>query len=516
MIGTTKPDPSDKNRFIQKTQDDKAVYEVDPSLSSVILPPKNKYLNMLSLLADSFNSNEYDIVAIATDEAKKIQEQVLEFECIDKKSVIFKSVGDMKDTANEYSHFFAKIVDILSDYEEVIIDLSHGFRHLPLLTLIALIVHNFKDKHAIKHILFAQEIKKDKNYKIIDLAEYLDIATVSYSLAAFNKNYTVANTDLLRTDKFRPLIEALEDFSKHILANSIQMIFEKRLVHTILEQIEVIERDENIVSIAPLLANVKLHLNTIDKLSSLSEYRRLFELSTRLLERGYLLNAITILNEALPLYVLERMNDIGLMEMDDVEPYQRASAVGNFISDGNIDPTKMGKIDKYFYCSNYDEVFKPLRELREQLRKLRNDLAHANGSEVLGDINTQMNDILQEFKRLAINEDIGKKLNKVVNKECMACKMNDKVFEENATTIYQKYFKFPAPQKPFESRDGVKKFELILKGEAPIEWKISKPINPTAKKLLEIMRKYENAKRLGQTGAQEKEAAKEEFYRYFR
>lgn len=512
MIGATKPNP-DKTigGFVAKTDEDKAVYVIDDILVTLVKPSKNSYLNMLPLLVDSFHKDGFDIIAITTEDAKKIQEQVLEFEKIDKNAVIFESVGAMKGTSDEYANFFASISDILSNYEKVIIDLSHGFRHLPLLTLIALIVQNLKDKDNIKHILFAQEIDKDTKYKIIDLSEYLDIATVSYCLASFNKNYTAVNPTLLRTDKFKPLLESLEDFSEHILANSIQMIFEKKLIASILKQIEILQQEKSIASLSTLLGSIKLHLMKINSLAHKSEFDRLYSLGEILLDRGYLLNAITVLNEALPLYILACMNDIGLMRMDDVEPYQKASAVGNFIADGTIDSSKMENIDKYFYCSNYNEVFEPISILRDELRKLRNDLAHANGALVLMDIKSQMNSILKQFKILVIEQDIGKKLTTKINSNAPPCKMLDKYFIDNVTVQYKKYFKSPAPQEPFvRHKNGYKKFELILENKEPKEWNIPKPLNGKAIRLLKIMQQYEDA-----SSIVAKQQAKDEFYRYF-
>jgi CRISPR-associated DxTHG motif protein len=485
----------------------KAHYEADATLRDFLTIGANtEYTNMLTLLADSFDDS-YEIVALATQNAKNIQQKLLEHE-----ELVHRVRFELIENEEDYGLFFAQISTVISEYDETIVDISHGFRHLPIMAIIALIVQNLKDKENIKHILFAKELEWQKRYQIIDLSEYLDIATVSYALAAFNKNYTVANANLLRTDKFRPLIEALEEFGEHILANSIQMIFEKRLVRKILEQIEILEMDKSIATLSSLLSAVKFHLSTIDKLGELSSYGRLFELGKRVLERGYLLNAITILNEALPLYILERINDLGLMDMDEVEAYQKASAVANFISDGSIDPTKMRDIDPYFYCTNYDEVFRPLGELREQLRKLRNDLAHANGAEVLSDVKQQMENILQEFRRIAIDEDIGKKLTLKYNRDCYACKMSDTEFRKKATEVFEKLFPTVGFKKIFEDSRIEK---LHTRNGIADTWNLPAVFNLKQQTLIDILYKYEVAKKQRIEDKTAKDMAKEEFYRYF-
>lgn len=70
--------------------------------------------------------------------------------------------------------------ETINQYDEVIVDVSHGFRHLPILMVVDLIIQNFQDTSKIKQILFAKEIdkhEKDKKgvYEIIDLKEYLTL-----------------------------------------------------------------------------------------------------------------------------------------------------------------------------------------------------------------------------------------------------------------------------------------------------------------------------------------------------
>jgi len=482
----------------------KAIYEIDKHLSNLLPPLKNQqYTNMLTLLCDTY-SDDYEIVALATDKAKAIQEELLSSQGITR-DVRFELIRDDED----YAAFFVQISALLSQYDEAIVDISHGFRHLPILAVVALIAQNLRDKDGVKHILFAKELEWQKRYEIIDLAEYLDIATLSYMLNSFTRNYTAVNASLLRTDRFRSLAEALEEFGEHMLANSIETIFKKGLASNILEQITFLETDEHIRPISELLSSVKLHLKRVDNLAGLDEYRRLYELGKMLFEKGYLLNAITILNETLPLYALKRINDIGLMkDMDGVEPYQKASAVGNFISDGTVDRAKMGKISEYFYCTNFQAVFGPLSELRTKVRKLRNDLAHANGAEAYKDIKEQIGGIFGEFDRIAITGDAGRLLTATPDPNCEACRMSKTGFSERVNGIFTALFPNIGLSKILD-KDRVE--QLHSRENIPKEWRIPPVYTTKQQLLLDILFRYKQAR----GDDKEQQRIKMEFYEEF-
>jgi len=73
----------------------------------------------------------------------------------------------------------------------VIVDVTHGFRYLPILMIIDLIIQNIKQENKIKSILFAKELVKplkENNfigeYDIIDLRQYLGLANITYHILA--------------------------------------------------------------------------------------------------------------------------------------------------------------------------------------------------------------------------------------------------------------------------------------------------------------------------------------------
>ncbi|MCI0501630.1 MAG: TM1812 family CRISPR-associated protein, partial [Epsilonproteobacteria bacterium] len=267
----------------------------------------DKYINMLPLLIHSY-SGDYDIIALATKDAKSAQSLVLEhYEAED--MVCFCDISEQKE--NEYSEYFKMVNTLLEGYEEVVIDLSHGFRHLPLLTLIALIMQNINHQNKIKHILFAQEIQREEEYKIIDLIEYLDLANLSFMLSTFNDNYTVSNNIKFKNELYTKISEELSQFSHHFLSNSLKPLMEGSLIMNIIEQLDKLKQEESISNFGDYIDEIINHLEEIKKLNEKQyEFEKLYELSQIMSKRGYLLNAITLLFEAIGFYCAASLKKI--------------------------------------------------------------------------------------------------------------------------------------------------------------------------------------------------------------
>ena len=187
---------------------------------------KEEYFNTLPLLINNYDT-EYKIVPIYTEDAKIFNETVMS-KFYPKLHVVFDSKYLIKDEKN-FKDIFSLFNRTIEEFDEVIIDVTHGFRHLPLLMLIDLMIVNFKDINKVSKILFAKEIDKHTPkqvglYEIIDLKDYLDLANISYALSSFNQNYTVSNHIKTNNQDYNDFVTELSNFSKHILANSIDAL----------------------------------------------------------------------------------------------------------------------------------------------------------------------------------------------------------------------------------------------------------------------------------------------------
>lgn len=126
--------------------ENKAFYSYDENLAKDYSLKKHNYTNMLALLADNFSTN---LVPIFTNEAKESQLAVLQDEFGDDRKELFNDEFLIRDV-EDYYDILALINKVLSTDEEYIIDLTHGFRHIPILATIAIITHALSDAPNIK------------------------------------------------------------------------------------------------------------------------------------------------------------------------------------------------------------------------------------------------------------------------------------------------------------------------------------------------------------------------------
>ena len=280
---------------------------------------RNSYVNMLPLLVENFQN--YGVIrSVFTDSSKMAQEKVLVYEGLDydiEKNGIYISENVVDENNLEieeahYSYFLEKYNALIEEYDEVIIDLSHGFRHFPLLAIINVITQSIKNVDKIKHILYAKEIKRNSEYEIIDLIEYIDLAKLSFVLSSFNTNYTVGNDMSFNNADYIELTDGLRIVSTHILANSLKQLIgaDTIITKTVSQLNTLIAKEKNIQAFQSDIDKIIEHLNKIQALENEPLYIQLFQLSKSMKERGYLLNAITLLNESIGIYCAELLKNL--------------------------------------------------------------------------------------------------------------------------------------------------------------------------------------------------------------
>lgn len=371
-----------------------------------------EFFNTLPLLADKFGAE--NIVPIYTAEAREFNEAVMahyaDFQ------INFNDDYKIVDEKNFEALFeiFERAIDDLvkSGVGRIVFDVTHGFRHLPLLALVDLLIQNFSNVSQIDQILFAKEIEKFKLYEIIDLRQYLDIANIAFVIAAFSQNYTLAQH--IKTKKFEPLVNALNDFSNNILSLNIA-----KLKSSHGELIKELDRIDDVALISRA-KNLKDGLSKICDWSD-SAYVFRYKLAKDMFEKGYLLQSLVLLFESLNSYIVgvfERNIPVVFKKILDEcskKKERRNYKISNFFvqalkvrADASNDDfaysTKRNL--KYLDLTNFDidnirSVIKTefgsgceLLEYHEELYKLRNDFAHGNISE------EEFSHIKQEIKKL--------------------------------------------------------------------------------------------------------------------
>jgi len=392
-----------------------------------------EYFNTLPLLIEKYSS--YEIIPIFTEDAKLFNQEVLKKGYSDLK-VNFNDRYFIKDDKN-FEDIFKIINEAISYYDEVIVDVSHGFRHLPILMIVDLIIQNFQNTEKISKILFAKEIKKhDKEekglYEIIDLKEYLDLANISFVLTTFEKNYTVASH--IESDKYKNLIEKLNSFSNDLMALNQNNLFKKTSKDLITE----LDKIENI-SIKKQAYDLKQAIKKLTNYEGKKRYETYYNLAKDLYDKKYMLLSLSLLYESMRLYAKSEIKKSHKGIVEKVEKMLNGDlyAIGDYIiklKNKNTKWTSTAKykgkdintlIDEKEFQLLKDSFPKKLVEkefndfpfsLIDKVADTRNNLAHANSdNRTFKDIQKDIGVLFDKYynkciKKLSI-DDLKNKIN---------------------------------------------------------------------------------------------------------
>ncbi len=410
-----------KKEFVFASNTSKSFYY---STDKIIDIKDDKYLNTLPLLIKNFDC---DIIPIFTKDAKKIQLNVLEkLEHITDKKDFFKD-DYLIDDEQDFENIFNMIHNIInnSEYDRFIIDVTHGFRHLPLLVLIELMIVHFQNTSKIEKILFAKEDEKpiEENkfvgkYNFIDLKEYLDLANISFILTTFEKNYTVANH--IESEKYQNLIDALNNFSNDLMALNLNNIFENS-IDALKDELEKID------DVAITTQSKKLYKHIDETFKQLDKrYLTYYNLSKELFEKNYMLISLSLLNESLRLYIKTTIKKEHKEIVEKIECFYNDDLyhIGDFFI--KLYKMNYNKFQKRIENSNRDvpisrNEFNLIKSkfpnnLKEKINlngventlidhigHKRNNLAHANSSTVSFDtIHDDIERLIEEFENRCI------------------------------------------------------------------------------------------------------------------
>lgn len=390
----------------------KPIYNFSKDLSKTYKLKKHSYTNMFTLLIDNFS----DVLAIYTKKAKDIQEEVLKDE-----ELMYKFNSDfyIKDE-NDLDMAFKVINEAIDKVDdEFIIDLSHGFRHLPILAIISLLSQNIQNPTRIKNIFFAKEIIKFKEYEIIDLKELLDIANLSFILENFNQNYTITKIEF-SNPIYNILADGLENLSHNILSNGIQNLYKENLL---------LETKNTLLQISKnkyfdcFKVNMDNTISYIDYLLSLEKeliYIRLLKISKDFAQKGYMLNAITCLYEAAGYYSVAIIRHSSKEVSNNLYKFiSKKSKNTNYLvtnfcmsfikncsanrGNKNINKVLSSDFDRQIknYLKNLKN-YKNIQNLYKDLDKLRNNLAHANSGDIIKNPHKKYENLSAKFEELIL------------------------------------------------------------------------------------------------------------------
>jgi len=437
----------------------RAEYLFDEKLSQKFSLKQLNYTNMLPLFIDSFSDRK--IVPIFTKEAKTTQLKVLENEFSKKFENIFDEKYFIADT-KDFSDILRILNQVINQENPYIIDLTHSFRHLPILATISLLANHISDTSRVEHIFFAKEIianGKDTvgKYEIIDLKEYLELANLSFMLSTFNQNYTVSNKINFSNSLYQEIAEELADFSNHFLSNSLKPLIEGSLIDDIIKNLRKLNKSKELESFTGYIDDIVKHLESIKAIKNENEWMKLYRLSKIMDKRGYQLNAITLLFEGTGFYCKDRISEISVESKEHInyfeneligkkEPktkyslYSLVNQSRNIVKLSNDNSEDKFSGDYLFNPETINLTKSQLRRLRpkprDKIKKiisdievhvkscddiawfqdfirdieaLRNNLAHGNSSHGIEDVKSEYQKMLKKFESFCIDVDVLKK-----------------------------------------------------------------------------------------------------------
>ena len=396
-------------------------------------------------------SNQIDsTLPFSDDEMLKLEHEMLGCD-LRHKEPSFTKKKEIKSTVNKQIEASDSIsqntLNILKNIQEDISDInnkifinnqtqetknSNYIESIPPFELVKIMINQVDDKDEAFY-----QIQTKDNVKIIPLKEYYDISKFINMLEQYQYSLIVDKNLSFENNIFLEYKNKLIIISQNLLANSFRFFEKSKIID------EIINDSKNIISSIPLtrknlepliiiFQNIKNAMQTI-------EYKQQFVFAKFLNDRGVILNAITIINEMLAEYIIASARNLSELANQKIQNHidnitltlssrkayynfhQSAKDFfrTNFSQDENLDKLPFfpkqdigneeikNRMNKLFKSNkmNKSHFFIEYTKLIEKVRLIRNDLAHGNISKVHKDISQDIDEILIDFKYLAIDKD---------------------------------------------------------------------------------------------------------------
>ncbi len=316
----------------------------------------NEYSSQVSFMALAEAYKIKDIIVIGTKKSKEAIQSILD-ENSNIEMVVIES--------NNVEAVFQKSLEYIS--EDTLLDLTQGYRHYPMLTLLASVFLQSSSFKNIKDIYYAQitnegcqAYKESCSYSFTSLIKYLDIANMARIINTFS-NTLITLDYAVHSIEFKQLKEGLSELTKELFSNNFQASKEKayileKLINAILE-------DKTLETIEEHLTLLKKELQKIQNLVRIKESQTLLNVSEYFLKKDILLHSVTLLYEAMVAFLDEKIkNNPNCKDENDI--YKRRNCLKKGL--GNC---------------RFVRNIANCREFSEKLRKidrLRNTSAHAH------------------------------------------------------------------------------------------------------------------------------------------
>lgn len=354
--------------------------------------PMQSYRNSTHFLLENFDE---EFVFIGTECAISFQKTILN-QSLKGKKVEYVPIED-----NSLDDIFEKILELLTHNDDIILDITHGFRHQPIMAIFASTLSQFLERRDLK-IVFAKEVVQYKEYAYIYLDEYIEITQISLLLTGFIRTFNfipVKSMKLLNNQIF-------EDFSESLLSNDLKGI--EKNYQLLSDELNRLQKNEDLKHISQLLEKVKKEFETLGMFPFLDHYQKYIILSKLMIEKNYLIVALTYVFESLREYCSFRFEPL-CKKIKFKDSYEQNTAVMNTITNFKKSKFRNRIFETYpkIYEHNKAE-FKRVAKLYKRVRDLRNDLAHINKTTEFSDIKKDLYSIIFQVETLYKDEILSK------------------------------------------------------------------------------------------------------------
>jgi len=243
-----------------------------------------------------------DIVLIGTTQSKKRIEPILK-----ENPNIKMEIVEGFDTQT----IFQKSVSFIE--KDTILDLTQGFRHYPILTMLAAIFSQIDNSKDVKNIYYAQiddhtkDVRKEAcDFTFVSLMQYLDLSNMVRTINTFVKTLFVLD-EYIVDENFIKLHKELKEFSMAIFNNNYEKAFSE--AEDIIKTIEQIKKEQALIFINSHLSILKQETKKIIALQDKYESQRLLNISRYLIEKDITLHSITALYESMVAFLDEEIKN---------------------------------------------------------------------------------------------------------------------------------------------------------------------------------------------------------------
>lgn len=251
-----------------------------------------EYFSYLAL-AKALGISHDDIIVVGTKETKKMLEDKAD-------NLLSQNFREVK-TDIEIDEFFRLCLELIDG--ESVLDVTQGFRHLPMtLLLSAITAGTLKDK-GVKDIYYAKTLNADCRpaesvceYEFVSLLLYLDMASIGSAIGSFCASYATPSLSVTYP-VFLSFYAAIDELSRHLLGNNLMHSIE--LAKGIKPKLEPLKS----TPLAPLAVKLENEIGFLVSLGTMSEHKRFFAGAKKYFEKELLLHSVTTLFEAITAFL---------------------------------------------------------------------------------------------------------------------------------------------------------------------------------------------------------------------